>query len=140
MRLGAGGGSHGSRGSVNKPAPAQRHVMPCWIGADTLEGSETAPLGPRVRNRSVVEACIRGGEVTVDRRTFVIEAGKAFPIVAGALYVIGCGSSSPTSPLAVADVLSTSTVVNAHSHTVNVPASDQMHPVDMTYTAANVAS
>jgi hypothetical protein len=40
----------------------------------------------------------------------------------------------------VADVLSTSTVVNAHSHTVNVPASDQMHPVDMTYTSSSSLS
>jgi hypothetical protein len=40
----------------------------------------------------------------VNRRTFVIHAGQAFPIVAGALYVIGCGSDTPTSPSAVAEV------------------------------------
>jgi uncharacterized lipoprotein YajG len=72
----------------------------------------------------------------MDRRVFVIEAGKAFPIVAGALYLIGCGSSS-TSPSTVADVSSTSTNVNGHTHTVNVPASDQLHPADMTYTSSN---
>ena len=76
----------------------------------------------------------------MERRTFVIEAGKAFPVVAGALYLIGCGSSSPTSPSAVAEVLSNSTVVNAHSHTVNVPASDQMRPVDITYTSSSSSS
>ena len=76
----------------------------------------------------------------VGRRTFVIEAGKAFPVVAGALYLMSCGSSSPTSPSAVADVLSTSTVVNAHSHTVDVPASDQLHPVDMTYASSSSLS
>ena len=63
----------------------------------------------------------------MNRRAFVIHAGKAFPIVAGALYVIGCGSSNPASPSAVAEVSSVSTVVNAHSHTVTVPASDQLH-------------
>ena len=57
----------------------------------------------------------------MDRRTFVIEAGKAFPVIAGALYLIGCGSNSPTTPSSVADVTSTSTVVNAHSHTANAP-------------------
>ena len=71
----------------------------------------------------------------MERRVFLIEAGKAFPIVAGALYVIGCGSST-TSPSMVADITSTSTVVNSHSHSVNVPASDQLHPADTTYTSS----
>ena len=69
-------------------------------------------------------------------RNFVIEARKALPVVALALSVIACGSS-PTSPSDVADVSSTSTVVNAHSHTVNVPASDQLHPADMPYTSSS---
>lgn len=71
----------------------------------------------------------------MDRRVFVIEAGKAFPIVVGALYLIGCGSST-TSPSAVADVSSTSTIVNGHSHTENVPAADQLHPANATYTSS----
>src|SRR5262249_39213158 len=71
----------------------------------------------------------------MDRRVFVIEAGKAFPVVAGALYLIGCRGSS-TSPSAVADVQSTSTVVNSHTHTANVPASDQLHPASTTYTSS----
>jgi hypothetical protein len=65
----------------------------------------------------------------------MIEAGKAFPAIVGALYVYGCGSS-PTSPSGVADVTSTSTVVNGHTHTVNVPSSDQLHPADTTYTSS----
>jgi len=73
----------------------------------------------------------------VDRRTFVIEAGKAFPVVAGAVYLIACGSA--TSPSAVAEVSSNSSVVNGHSHSVNVPASDQMHPADTAYTSSNSA-
>ena len=73
----------------------------------------------------------------MDRRTFVIEAGKAFPVIAGAVYLIGCGNSSPTNPSSVADVSSTSTIVNAHSHSANVPASDQLHPVDATYTSSS---
>ncbi len=75
----------------------------------------------------------------MDRRTFVIEAGKAFPIVAGALYLVGCGSNSstPVSPSAVADVLSTSTVANGHTHTLDIPASDQLHPIDFIYTSSS---
>ena len=42
----------------------------------------------------------------MERRVFVIEAGKAFAVVAGALYLIGCESST-TSPSAVADISST---------------------------------
>ncbi len=71
----------------------------------------------------------------MDRRVFVIEAGKAFPVVIGALYLIGCGSSS-TSPSAVADVSTTSTSVNAHMHAANVPASDQLHPASVSYTSS----
>jgi hypothetical protein len=70
----------------------------------------------------------------MERRTFVIEAGKAFPVVVGALYLFGCGS--PTSPSAVAEITSNSTVVNGHSHSANVPASDQLHPADTTYTSS----
>src|SRR5262245_42614292 len=71
----------------------------------------------------------------MDRRVFIIEAGKAFPIVAGAIYFIGCRGSS-TSPSTVADVQGTSTVANGHTHTANVPASDQLHPADKTYTSS----
>ena len=75
----------------------------------------------------------------MERRVFLIEAGKAFPITAGALYVIGCGGSS-TSPSTVADITSTSTVVNAHTHSANVPASDQLHPAETTYTSSSSSS
>ena len=73
------------------------------------------------------------------RRTFVIEAGKAFPVVFGALYLIGCGGSS-TAPSAYAEVSSTSTSVNGHNHTANIPASDQQKPTDMTYTSSATLS
>src|SRR5262245_26702761 len=74
----------------------------------------------------------------MERRVFLIEAGKAFPVVMGALYFIRCGGSS-TSPSSVADVQAVSTVVNAHSHSANVPASDQLHPADTTYTSSSDA-
>src|SRR5229473_380524 len=75
----------------------------------------------------------------MERRVFVIQAGKAFPVVAGALYLIGCGSST-TSPSATADISSTSTVVNSHSHSANVPASDQLHPANTTSYASSTDS
>jgi hypothetical protein len=75
----------------------------------------------------------------VTRRVFVIQAGKAFPVVVGAVYLIGCGSST-TSPSAVADVQSNSTNVNGHTHSANVPASDQVHPADTTYTSSTSLS
>jgi len=52
----------------------------------------------------------------VDRRTFVIAACKALPVVVGA-YLIDCGGG-PTAPSSVAEVASDSTVVNASSLTM----------------------
>ena len=75
----------------------------------------------------------------MERRTFVIEGGKAFPVVIGALCLIGCGSSG-SSPSTVADVTSTSTTVNGHTHSVNVPASDQLHSTATTYTSTTSLS
>jgi hypothetical protein len=74
----------------------------------------------------------------MERRSFVIQAGKAFPMAIGALYLIDCGS--PTNPSAVADVASASTVVNSHSHTANVSASDQLHPANTTYTCSTTSA
>ena len=77
-------------------------------------------------------------EHTVERRTFLVRAGKAFPVVVAALYLIDCGG--PTAPSSVADVASDSTVVNGHSHTVNVSASDQLHPASTTYTSSTASA
>jgi hypothetical protein len=79
-----------------------------------------------------------GVEVCMNRRVFILEAGKAVPIVIGALYIVGCGGNSTTSPSATADVQATSTVSNGHSHSANVPASDQLRAVVTTYTTTNV--
>lgn len=57
-------------------------------------------------------------------------------ILAVAVAVVRCGSST-TAPSSVADLSVTSTVVNAHSHTINATASDQLHPADTTYTTSN---
>ena len=76
-------------------------------------------------------------EVCMNRRVFILEAGKAVPVVIGALYIVGC-SSSTTSPSATADVQATSTVSNGHSHSANVPSSDQLKAVATTYTTSNV--
>jgi len=75
----------------------------------------------------------------MERRVFLIEAGKAFPAVAGALYLIGCHGST-TSPSATADISSVSTVSNSHTHTVGVPASDQLHPATTTYTSSTTSA
>jgi hypothetical protein len=57
-------------------------------------------------------------------------------ILAVAVAAVRCGSSTAPSSM-VSDVSVTSTVVNAHSHTLNVSASDQLHPADTTYTTSN---
>ena len=57
--------------------------------------------------------------------------------VVSVLSLIACGSSTTSPSSTVADLTVTSTVVNGHSHTVNVPSSDQLHPADMTYTTSS---
>ena len=71
----------------------------------------------------------------MQRRVFLLQAGKAVPAVVGAIYLIGCGDST-TAPSAVAAISSVSTTVNAHNHSVGIPASDQMKAVDTTYTSS----
>ena len=55
---------------------------------------------------------------------------------AAGMYIAGCGSN-PATPSSVADISVTSSVVNGHSHTVNISSSDQMHPADTTYTSSS---
>jgi hypothetical protein len=59
-------------------------------------------------------------------------------IATGALYLGACGDSA-VAPSQVADLSATSTVVNAHSHTINISSSDQMKPADTTYTTSSSA-
>ncbi len=73
------------------------------------------------------------------RRVFFVEAGKAFPVVVGALYLVRCGSDNGTNPSDVAAVVAVSTVVNGHTHTTTVPASDQLHPADAVFTSSTDA-
>lgn len=87
---------------------------------------------------STVAHTLPRGKEFMERRAFVIQAGKAFPVMIGALYLIDCGS--PTDPSAVADVSSASTNVNGHSHTANASASDQLHPANTTYTSSTTAA
>jgi hypothetical protein len=59
-------------------------------------------------------------------------------IATGVLYLAGCGSST-VAPSTVADLAATSTVVNGHSHTINIPSSDQLKAADVTYTTSTSA-
>src|SRR5262245_23596018 len=70
------------------------------------------------------------------RRVFIVQAGKAVPAVVGAIYLVGCGDSS-VAPATVAAISCVSTAVNAHSHTVRVPAPDQTKGATTTYAASS---
>ncbi len=74
----------------------------------------------------------------MNRRVFMLEAGKAVPVVLGAIYLVGCGNSSPSSASATATVQSSSTTQNGHSHTASFAASDESRTSAMTYTSSNV--
>jgi len=66
---------------------------------------------------------------TMDRRRFIIEAGKAFPIVAGAIYVVGCdansdGNNGNDGGDQTMTLSAVSTLVAGHSHSATIPISD----------------
>ena len=70
---------------------------------------------------------------TMNRRRFIIKAGKAFPIVAGAVYVVGCDSNSDGNNISsngddggdqIMTLSAVSTFVDGHSHSATIPLSD----------------
>lgn len=75
----------------------------------------------------------------MERREFLLEAGKAIPMIAGAVYILGCSSSPSNSgggpnPTPTPNVLRvTSSVDDGHSHQVTVPDADFNAGVDRTY-------
>ena len=67
----------------------------------------------------------------MDRRQFFITAGKAFPVAAGAIYLVSCSGTSPTGPLPITptptpvpSITATSTSSLGHTHDESVPQSD----------------
>lgn len=83
----------------------------------------------------------------MNRRRFIIQAGKAFPIVAGAVYVVGCDSNDPDNsdsgnnngnnggqPTTLRVV---STVDAGHSHSAEVPLSDFNSASNKSYQTSN---
>ncbi len=74
----------------------------------------------------------------MQRRVSLIDAIKTVAAVAGVLCLMACGGS-PTTPSDVASISSVSTTVNAHTHTVGISSSDQLHPADTTYTSSTDA-
>ena len=74
----------------------------------------------------------------MDRRTFIIETGRAFPVIAGAMYILSCGDSNggPPSDPGQMVITATSTVSNGHSHTAEVPVSDLDSSSAIDYTSS----
>ena len=69
----------------------------------------------------------------MDRRQFIIEAGKAFSVVAGAIYVVGCDTNSygennsnngNNGGNQIVTLSAVSTVVAGHSHSAAIPLDD----------------
>ena len=61
----------------------------------------------------------------MNRRHFIIEAGKAFPAMAGMVYLVGCDSNSSVDdnpgPM---NVIAISSVSVGHTHSSAIPAGD----------------
>ncbi len=85
----------------------------------------------------------------MNRRRFIIEAGKAFPIVAGAIYVVGCDSSSDGNNISnngndggdqLMTLSAVSTHVAGHSHSATIPLSDLDSAAQKSYQSSNADS
>ncbi|GMQ80599.1 MAG: hypothetical protein BMS9Abin05_0027 [Rhodothermia bacterium] len=84
----------------------------------------------------------------MDRRRFIIKAGQAFPVFAGAVYLVGCDSNSDNTggnnnggnnggnnqPTILT---ATSTVVAGHSHSAQIPTADFASASNETYDTSN---
>ncbi len=82
----------------------------------------------------------------MNRRHFIIEAGKAFPIVAGAVYLVGCDSANDNGDNTNNDkntgnqslTLTVQSTTNAgHSHSAQIPLSDLNLTTNKTYNTSN---
>ena len=82
----------------------------------------------------------------MNRRRFFIEAGKAFSVVAGAVYIVGCDSNSDseinskprnTSGNQTMTLTAVSTVVAGHSHSTIIPLSDLDVATEISYQSSN---
>jgi len=77
----------------------------------------------------------------MNRRRFIIEAGKAFPVMAGAIYLVGCDSTSSESDNpgnGNPQYLTVSSTTNSgHSHTLSLPLSDLESTSAKTYDSSN---
>ena len=82
----------------------------------------------------------------MNRRRFIIEAGKAFPIVTGAVYIVGCDTNSdaennPTNRNngggQTMTLTAVSTVVAGHSHSTTIPIDDLDSATEKSYQSSN---
>jgi len=85
----------------------------------------------------------------MNRRRFIIEAGKAFPIIAGAVYVVGCDSNSDGNNISsngndggdqIMTLSAVSTFVDGHSHSATIPLSDLDSAARKSYQSSNADS
>ena len=82
----------------------------------------------------------------MNRRHFIIEAGKAFPIVAGAVYLVGCDSADANGGSTNNDkntgnqsmTLTVQSTTNAsHSHSAQIPLGDLDSTTNKIYNTSN---
>ena len=87
----------------------------------------------------------------MDRRRFIIKAGQAFPVFAGAIYLVGCDSNSSNSDNSGGNnnggnnggnnqpmfLTAVSTVTDGHSHSAQIPVADFGSVSNKTYNASS---
>jgi hypothetical protein len=79
-------------------------------------------------------------EASMERRLFLVRAGQAFPVVAGALYLVACGDDDNPNGVNIRTMVATSTVVDGHAHEATVPEDDIRNPRSVSYDTTVVAN
>ena len=102
--------------------------------------SDTYSAEPKIKQVALV--------ISMDRRRFIIKAGQAFPVFAGAVYLVGCDSNSIDSDDSGGNnnnggnnqptfITAVSTVEDGHSHSAQIPIADFALAANRTYNASN---
>jgi len=85
--------------------------------------------------------------ITMNRRNFIIKAGKAFPVIAGAVYIVGCdsndsndsgsGNNNGNNGGQPTTLRVFSTTSAGHSHSADLPLADVDSVSSKSYQSSN---
>ena len=120
----------------------RRHSRVTFIPTMLLNiREETVMLGQRGSKNADQKRQFKKTWKRMNRRHFIIRAGKSFPVIAGALYVVGCDSDSNdggnNNPPAGMSISVTSSAASGHTHNADVPEADLNSTSSRSYSSSD---